>query len=339
MEHEEREERDIAQRLGTTPSLSADEWQKVIRDEWSMQCWFNSDYPDNLKYAYWNMGGLRFTLADVSDQLWEYLPGSGRDNWRNETILVFIAYSGVIELEQSDIRTRLTAGALSMLDPGTHYTQTGDRNTRGVMLRIPKVALERRGMDFANRGIVVPGQTSGDTRMLKSLIAATAAYGEWSSPQCAKLVAEHLVDLMQIIAADSLAPRSVGRAAAILAYAKRFIERNVPNEHLDIEAVAKAMGTSTRYITRLFASEGTTIMRYLWHLRLERAKNLLANPKSPLRINEVAWQCGFASAAHFSRLFKKEFGLNPKEVRRLASTDANARAPRENAALGADLYR
>jgi transcriptional regulator GlxA family with amidase domain len=137
-------------------------------------------------------------------------------------------------------------------------------------------------------------------------------------------VAEHLIDRMQIIAADSWAPRSVGRSATLLAYAKRFIERNVSNEQLDIEAVAKAMGTSTRYIARLFASEGTTIMRYLWRLRLERAKGILTDPESPLRINEVAWQCGFASAAHFSRMFKKAFGVNPKEARRLASIEAKA---------------
>jgi AraC family transcriptional regulator, positive regulator of tynA and feaB len=317
-------EHDIAHLLDTTPGLNADEWQKAVRDEWSMQCWFNRDYPVNLKCAYWTMGGLSFALADVSDQLWEYLPGPGRDNWRDESILVFITHSGVIEFEQSDMKIRLTAGSLLVLDPGTHYTQAGDCDTRGMMLRIPKVALERRGMDFAKRGMVVPDQASGDTRMLESLIASTAAYGEWSSPQCAKLVAEHLVDLMQIIAADSLAPRSVGRSATLLAYAKRFIERNVSNEQLDIDAVAKAMGTSTRYITRLFANEGTTIMRYLWHLRLERAKSMLADPKSPLRINEVAWQCGFASAAHFSRMFKKVFGVNPKEARRQASTDAKA---------------
>jgi AraC-like DNA-binding protein len=315
---------DIAHLLDTLPGMTADEWQKAVREAWSMQCRFNGDDRGNLKCAYWSMGGLSFTLADVSDQRWEYLPGSGHNNWRDETILVLITHSGVIELDQSDMKTRLTAGSLLVLDPGTQYTQVGDRDTRGMMLRIPKVALERRGMEFANRGMVVADPASGDTRMLKSLIASAAAYGERSSPQCAKLVAEHLIDLMQIIAADSWAPRSVGRSATLLAYAKRFIERNMSNEQLDIEAVAKAMGTSTRYIARLFASEGTTIMRYLWRLRLERAKGILTDPESPLRINEIAWQCGFASAAHFSRMFKKAFGVNPKEARRLASIEAKA---------------
>jgi AraC family transcriptional regulator, positive regulator of tynA and feaB len=306
----------LARVLDMQPGMSADEWQKAVREEWSMQCWFNSEYPGNLRSACWNTGGISFTATDLSDQQWEYLPGPGRNNWRDETVLVFIALTGAMELEQSDMKTRLTAGSLLVLDPGTPYSQTGERETRGMVLRIPKVALERRGMYFTKQGMVVPDQASADTRMLRSLIASTAAYGERSSPQCAKLVAEHPIDLMQIIAADSLAPRSAGRSAAIFAYAKRFIERNVANEQLDIEAVAKAMGMSTRYITRLFASEGTTIMRYLWHLRLQRAKGMLTDPASPLRINEVAWQCGFTSAAHFSRMFKKHFGVSPKEVRR-----------------------
>ena len=53
-------------------------------------------------------------------------------------------------------------------------------------------------------------------------------------------------------------------------------------------------------------------MRYVWSLRLEHAARLLADaPRSP--IAEVAFQCGFANAAHFSRAFKERYAMTPRE--------------------------
>jgi transcriptional regulator GlxA family with amidase domain len=47
-------------------------------------------------------------------------------------------------------------------------------------------------------------------------------------------------------------------------------------------------------------------------MRLERAKAMLSEPYINLRISEIAWQCGFVNAAHFSRAFKKQYGTTPR---------------------------
>jgi AraC family transcriptional activator of tynA and feaB len=47
-------------------------------------------------------------------------------------------------------------------------------------------------------------------------------------------------------------------------------------------------------------------------LRLAHAARLLADaPRSP--IGEVAFQCGFANAAHFSHVFKERYEMMPRE--------------------------
>ncbi|WP_408581717.1 helix-turn-helix domain-containing protein [Burkholderia cenocepacia] len=57
-------------------------------------------------------------------------------------------------------------------------------------------------------------------------------------------------------------------------------------------------------------------MRYLWCQRLDRAHQILsASHGHGLRIEEVAWRCGFSSAAHFSRRFRERFGQTPTEWR------------------------
>ncbi|QYD73604.1 AraC family transcriptional regulator [Paraburkholderia edwinii] len=323
-------EPDVTSALAYEPVRTVDGWHDMVNGSWSMDCAFDRVNPDSLKGTCWRMGGLEFDVADVSSQQWTPLAGPGRRNWRNEMILAFITQTGVIELEQSGVKTRLTNESLLLIDPSRKYVQTGESDTRGMALRIPRSALEARGMHFTGREMFIPDPTSPDVRMVKSLIASAAAHSQRSRPGSANLVAEHLVDLMQILAEDPAAPRRTRSAHVALASAKRFIERNVSTADLNLDMVARAAGVSSRYIAKLFASEGTTAMRYLWHTRLERARTMLVNGSAKARIGEIAWQCGFANAAHFSRAFKQRFGVSPNALQRSlgdASQEQETRGP------------
>jgi transcriptional regulator GlxA family with amidase domain len=52
---------------------------------------------------------------------------------------------------------------------------------------------------------------------------------------------------------------------------------------------------------------------YLKRLRLERAAALLL--ATSMSIKEIAFSVGFGSTAHFSRDFKKHYGLPPTDYR------------------------
>jgi len=54
--------------------------------------------------------------------------------------------------------------------------------------------------------------------------------------------------------------------------------------------------------------------RHLLTLRLERARHLLDAPGA--RLSSVALRLGFADQSHFTRLFKREFGVTPGAVLR-----------------------
>ena len=78
-----------------------------------------------------------------------------------------------------------------------------------------------------------------------------------------------------------------------------------------MDHIAENMYLSPFYISKLFKSEtGDTPINYLISLRMEKAKELLdRNPA--LSIQEVAAQVGYEDAYHFSKLFKKYYGLSP----------------------------
>ena len=302
------------QALCNKRTRTEEEWRKLVKRDWSMECNFDCAGGHQILANSWFMGDLRFEAADLSGQYWTWKPGPGLDNWRGNSLVIFLIESGVIEVEQEGGRVKLTEGSLLLLDASIRYTQTSGNNSRGIILRVSKTSLEKRGKAMSCHEMFTPDPASPDVAMLKSLLASTAAYGEQRSAYSATLVAEHLTDLMELITDDMTAPKRVLSPDVILRNVKRFIERNVGNEALDPDAVAHGTGISRRYLMRLFERDGSSVMRYVLQQRLERAKKILTSSGTTLRISDVAWQCGFVSAAHFSRAFKKHYGRSPTDI-------------------------
>ncbi|MDZ8135403.1 MAG: AraC family transcriptional regulator [Nostoc sp. DedQUE04] len=59
---------------------------------------------------------------------------------------------------------------------------------------------------------------------------------------------------------------------------------------------------------------GTTVCGYVQSLRLEQAQQLLLGTN--LTIAEIASQVGYESISHFGYLFKRQFGVTPRDYRR-----------------------
>jgi AraC-like DNA-binding protein len=293
-----------------------DEWRDLVRTNWSMDCEFDAGMRPELRAVSWFMEDLRFETMDFSGQRWTWIPGHGEDNWRADALVVLLVESGTIEMEQDGALSNLMEGSLLLFDASIEYAQTSHRDARGLALRMPRAALERRGAVLHSREMFMPDVTSPDVALLRSFIAASAAYGEHCTPHGKKLMAEHLTDLMEIVTDDLSAPRRMRSSDAMLREIKRYIKRHVGDENMSVETVASAMGVSRRYLTKLFERDGLSVMRYLLHQRLARAKKILSTSDEGLRISEVAWQCGFVSAAHFSNSFKKQYGITPGELQR-----------------------
>ena len=88
------------------------------------------------------------------------------------------------------------------------------------------------------------------------------------------------------------------------------------SEKISLDQIAENMYLSPFYISKIFKSEtGDTPIRHLINIRLEKAKELLEQGATG-NIQEVAAMVGYDDAYHFSKLFKKRFGITPTQARR-----------------------
>jgi len=86
------------------------------------------------------------------------------------------------------------------------------------------------------------------------------------------------------------------------------------NDDLSVNALAEIVYLNPVYLSRAYRqATGNKLSEYVLARRIERAKQLLRQPEK--KVSEIAYQVGFESAAHFSRVFKKLTGKTPQEYR------------------------
>lgn len=127
----------------------------------------------------------------------------------------------------------------------------------------------------------------------------------------------HLRGLAELVLRSALRTElnRVDARQARLREALAYIRTNLADPDLDADRVAAALFISRRRLYQLF-DDGQGVSERIRAMRLERAKALLADPaKAERGIAEISRACGFVSAAHFSRTFRKEVGLTPSQYR------------------------
>lgn len=93
-----------------------------------------------------------------------------------------------------------------------------------------------------------------------------------------------------------------------------YIQANFHDSSLSVEMVAGAFSISPSYLSRLFKDQsGCHFIDYVHHLRLKKAKELLASSGEGIAV--IAEKTGYNSLYNFTRVFKRYEGVTPSEYR------------------------
>ena len=90
------------------------------------------------------------------------------------------------------------------------------------------------------------------------------------------------------------------------------INKNLGNSDLSVDRIADEVGISRVHLHRKMKElTGQTPHDFIRNIRLKQAAHLLANQN--MNVTEVMYACGFNNAASFSTIFKKFYGLSPRD--------------------------
>lgn len=83
---------------------------------------------------------------------------------------------------------------------------------------------------------------------------------------------------------------------------------------LTVDDIAQHCGIDRSYLSRLFRNQlGVSTQAFLIQYRMSVACQLLSNPKLPIKT--IATSVGYLNQLHFSRAFKKTYGVSPRAWR------------------------
>ena len=90
-----------------------------------------------------------------------------------------------------------------------------------------------------------------------------------------------------------------------------MIHASYHSSQLSVARIADELSLDRRYLVRLFKEKtGMGIQEYIISVRMENAKTLLQNGFS---VNRTADMVGYHDSFNFSKMFKKLFGISPKQ--------------------------
>jgi AraC family transcriptional regulator, positive regulator of tynA and feaB len=224
-------------------------------------------------------------------------------------------------ITQSDRTVSLCPGEWTVYDAGQPYIVAASAGAEFSMLLVPRARVASPGFDL--RGLVLrrfPADR-GLGKLIWNLVGNAV-------DQILELQYRSSFDLGEIVAQmtrlailDSLRGPDAEDAPLnsrdqLRERVKFYISAHLADPELSIEKLAALARCSKRYLHMIFRPENRSISDYIVQARLARCREDLLDPRHARRsITEIAYGWGFNSSNHFSRCFKREFGMSPRTLR------------------------
>lgn len=231
----------------------------------------------------------------------------------------FVVFDAVFAFEPQSFCPFHTHGGVLPLSEIPAIVRVGDRGRLEVAIETFRRSIDRADDLDEARGLSLT--------FLAMVTAATLELGGSRAMHRVQLDAARELDQLQdgeaifaatrrriIEVADFLTHAPASHAEKAVNRALEIVDRNYGADLSDA-SVANQLGLSTSHFRFLFKqSTGQPFHKYLIAVRLEKARQMLAD--SDLPIGMVAKTVGFSGLSHFSRAFSNRFNVAPSEVRR-----------------------
>ena len=257
--------------------------------------------------------GVAYPPADhPADHAFEWKHGRVLDALQ---IVLISAGGGWLETRAAG-RRKVQPGMAFLLLPGEWHRYRPDPRTgwreSWIEIQGPVVDELLAAGTFAAGAVLRPGALdAGLEETFDEIHRLVRTSGVAFQPE---ISAAALKALAQCVRAGHGQGRRMPRIEQAVAEALRILNEQHA-EPVNIEQLAQDLGVAYSHFRRAFrAHTGHAPWQYVLHLRLTRARRLLASGDA--KLDEIAARVGFSSGFHLSAAFKRAYGQSPDAWRR-----------------------
>jgi len=241
---------------------------------------------------------------------------------QRDHFMLYLVMQGRIDVSQEDRQTSASPGDLFLYDQTVPFS-LDFHQPHAILVNVPRALLVSR-IPCVRRLTArrIPGASKMGA-LVGSLVRQISAFDEVTRSNVADRLATSAVDIVATALESELAgdEELQKERHRLLPKVQNYILAHLHEDGLDLESIARAQNMAPRTLSRIFAAEGTTPVRWLWQQRLAASYKTLSEGRVD-NVTDAAVSSGFTDMSHFSRAFKREFGRLPHTVRRTRSTDS-----------------
>ncbi len=222
----------------------------------------------------------------------------------------------------------LTEGDVLILNPGVRHHAMPAEEGASPCVEFYIGANDFHVRDLPPNCLPVPAEgyvlhTEGDLRQrLERICAAMEAENAVYRRGRYYMMKSYLIQILLLLIREQYESEELRQGFAFESVNRKYVVEKIMDyfeehygEKISLDQIAENMYLSPYYISKIFKSEtGEAPIRHLIDIRLSRAKELLENGWGG-SIKEVAATVGYDDAYHFSKLFKKKYGISPLGVK------------------------
>jgi AraC-like DNA-binding protein len=276
------------------------------------------DRPFHVDARLYGLPGVGIMSAQMSEFRLARSPALVADG--NDDLRLAVNTSGAETVVQRGRELALGAGdaiLVSMAETGSILRSSPGQR---FGFNIPLNVLAPLVTDVEDAAVRLIPRDTPALRLLMSYVGVLRDEAAMATPELRRLVAAHIHDLVALALgatrdAEAVAQGRGARAARLRAI-RLDIAENLGRGDFSIDLVARRHRLGTRYIQRLFETDGTTFSEFVIGQRLSRSHRMLSNPRLANRtIGDIAGACGFSDPSYFGRCFRRFYGVTPSDVR------------------------
>ena len=234
---------------------------------------------------------------------------------------IILLIEGRMTVTSGGVRLQLGEGGMICGSDkvGARLDLEGDN--RLLLLRVPLSLPTLKARTSPPAELTALDGGSGLGRMLATLLLSVAEGIDDLNEDHMRPVEAALPEFISALLLDTAPDKdrggSAGGRAALLERIFQTIDMRLSDPDVNLQQVAKEHGISPRYLQKLFESVGESFGHYLKTRRLERCRLDLGSPLHAQKsISEILFQWGFNDSASFSRAFREQYGLSPRQYRK-----------------------